>query len=280
MCVCECVCSRAHTCTHPYTLTRARAQVHTFRFNGHSPADPEHERGRKQEKKWARDNADPIAIYEQDLLEKGIATQVRMCVCMYVRMQTCMCVCVHDIACWVRLSCGAGVDFAAPLSCVRAQTHTHEEGRGKKGRKREGGRQGGRPEREKSWGGDIKEKSGAARHCRLWLWRTRPQRLTRALDRRRSLMRSRQRRARRARTPSSSRTSRPPPPLPWRRSLSSPTPQAPITTSRPPPRCVCVCVCVCLCACVLVLVLVLVLVREFGAMGGKGEIGVGYPPAG
>ena len=47
-----------------------------------------------------------------------------------------------------------------------------------------------------------------------------------------------------------------------------------------PAVCVCVCVCVCLCACVLVLVLVLVLVREFGAMGGKGEIGVGYHPAG
>jgi TPP-dependent pyruvate/acetoin dehydrogenase alpha subunit len=29
-------------------------QVHTYRFNGHSPADPEHERGRKDEKAWAR----------------------------------------------------------------------------------------------------------------------------------------------------------------------------------------------------------------------------------
>ena len=40
--------------------------------------------------------------------------------------------------------------------------------------------------------------------------------------------------------------------------------------------CVCVCVLVCLCACVLVLVLV----REFGTMDGKGEISVGYHPAG
>eukprot|EP01041_Mallomonas_annulata_P003157 gene3157-6221_t len=28
--------------------------VHTYRFLGHSPADPEHERGRKDEKKWIR----------------------------------------------------------------------------------------------------------------------------------------------------------------------------------------------------------------------------------
>jgi len=39
-------------------------QVHTFRFTGHSPADPEHERGRKFEKKWARDNHDPLKLYE------------------------------------------------------------------------------------------------------------------------------------------------------------------------------------------------------------------------
>ena len=50
-------------------------QVHTFRFNGHSPADPEHERGRKQEKKWARENTDPIVIYEKELVERGVATQ-------------------------------------------------------------------------------------------------------------------------------------------------------------------------------------------------------------
>mmetsp|Transcript_21020 Transcript_21020/g.66030 ORF Transcript_21020/g.66030 Transcript_21020/m.66030 type:complete len:785 (+) Transcript_21020:47-2401(+) len=39
-------------------------QVHTYRFQGHSPADPEHERGRKAEKKWARAECDPISIFE------------------------------------------------------------------------------------------------------------------------------------------------------------------------------------------------------------------------
>merc|ERR1719364_187266 len=41
-------------------------QVHTYRFQGHSPADLEHERGRKDEKKWARANADPIKILEAE----------------------------------------------------------------------------------------------------------------------------------------------------------------------------------------------------------------------
>jgi TPP-dependent pyruvate/acetoin dehydrogenase alpha subunit len=60
-----------------YVRTKGPAilQVHTFRFNGHSPADPEHERGRKQEKKWAREAADPINIYEAELLERGTVTQ-------------------------------------------------------------------------------------------------------------------------------------------------------------------------------------------------------------
>ncbi|KAL3895016.1 MAG: hypothetical protein SGPRY_013639, partial [Prymnesium sp.] len=44
-------------------------QVHTYRFQGHSPADPEHERGRKQEKMWARAECDPIKIFEAT--EKG-----------------------------------------------------------------------------------------------------------------------------------------------------------------------------------------------------------------
>jgi len=39
-------------------------QVHTYRFNGHSPADPEHERGRKDEKSWARQEQDPIKGFE------------------------------------------------------------------------------------------------------------------------------------------------------------------------------------------------------------------------
>lgn len=46
-------------------------QVHTFRFMGHSPADPEHERGRKDEKKWARAECDPIKIFEQSATEAG-----------------------------------------------------------------------------------------------------------------------------------------------------------------------------------------------------------------
>eukprot|EP00614_Pseudopedinella_elastica_P011746 CAMPEP_0172592566 /NCGR_PEP_ID=MMETSP1068-20121228/11560_1 /TAXON_ID=35684 /ORGANISM="Pseudopedinella elastica, Strain CCMP716" /LENGTH=803 /DNA_ID=CAMNT_0013389615 /DNA_START=67 /DNA_END=2478 /DNA_ORIENTATION=- len=50
-------------------------QVHTFRFTGHSPADPEHERGRKEEKRWARAEADPIATFEEHALANGLATQ-------------------------------------------------------------------------------------------------------------------------------------------------------------------------------------------------------------
>ncbi|EKX42366.1 hypothetical protein GUITHDRAFT_164161 [Guillardia theta CCMP2712] len=50
-------------------------QVHTFRFNGHSPADPEHERGRKDEKKWARNAADPIKIFEDKMLASGKFTE-------------------------------------------------------------------------------------------------------------------------------------------------------------------------------------------------------------
>merc|ERR1711871_687817 len=50
-------------------------QVHTFRFTGHSPADPEHERGRKEEKKWARSDADPLKIFEEYALSQGLATE-------------------------------------------------------------------------------------------------------------------------------------------------------------------------------------------------------------
>lgn len=50
---------------HVRTKGPAILQVHTFRFNGHSPADPEHERNRKDEKKWARKECDPITIFEQ-----------------------------------------------------------------------------------------------------------------------------------------------------------------------------------------------------------------------
>jgi len=40
-------------------------QIHTYRFMGHSPADPEHERGRKVEKRWARAECDPIKLFEE-----------------------------------------------------------------------------------------------------------------------------------------------------------------------------------------------------------------------
>jgi len=49
-------------------------QVHTYRFNGHSPADPEHERGRKDEKAWARAAQDPIKQFEDKYIGNGIFT--------------------------------------------------------------------------------------------------------------------------------------------------------------------------------------------------------------
>merc|ERR1712151_155829 len=60
-----------------YVRTKGPAilQVHTYRFMGHSPADPEHERGRKDEKQWARMNQDPIKAFENFYVEqKGIFT--------------------------------------------------------------------------------------------------------------------------------------------------------------------------------------------------------------
>ena len=53
-------------------------QIHTFRFNGHSPADPEHERGRKDEKKWARLEADPIKIFESYALENKLVSEEQL----------------------------------------------------------------------------------------------------------------------------------------------------------------------------------------------------------
>jgi 2-oxoisovalerate dehydrogenase E1 component len=50
-------------------------QVHTYRFNGHSPADPEHERGRKEEKAWARVEQDPIKIFEDKYTANGVFTE-------------------------------------------------------------------------------------------------------------------------------------------------------------------------------------------------------------
>ncbi|KAL7541752.1 hypothetical protein ACHAXR_011595 [Thalassiosira sp. AJA248-18] len=50
-------------------------QVHTYRFNGHSPADPEHERGRKDEKAWARTDQDPIKKFEEKYTANGVFTE-------------------------------------------------------------------------------------------------------------------------------------------------------------------------------------------------------------
>jgi 2-oxoisovalerate dehydrogenase E1 component len=50
-------------------------QIHTFRFMGHSPADPEHERGRKDEKRWARAEADPIKIFEHLAVQNNICSE-------------------------------------------------------------------------------------------------------------------------------------------------------------------------------------------------------------
>jgi 2-oxoisovalerate dehydrogenase E1 component len=50
-------------------------QVHTYRFNGHSPADPEHERGRKDEKAWARREQDPIKVFETKYIDNGVFTE-------------------------------------------------------------------------------------------------------------------------------------------------------------------------------------------------------------
>jgi len=57
---------------HVRTKGPAILQVHTFRFNGHSPADPEHERNRKDEKRWARKECDPITIFEQSAHAEGL----------------------------------------------------------------------------------------------------------------------------------------------------------------------------------------------------------------
>ena len=51
-------------------------QVHTYRFNGHSPADPEHERGRKDEKAWARQEQDPLKGFESKYIDQlGVFTE-------------------------------------------------------------------------------------------------------------------------------------------------------------------------------------------------------------
>lgn len=61
----------------PPPPSNLRAQVQTYRFQGHSPADPEHERGRKEEKRWARATQDPLTIFEAESLDAGTFTEVR-----------------------------------------------------------------------------------------------------------------------------------------------------------------------------------------------------------
>jgi TPP-dependent pyruvate/acetoin dehydrogenase alpha subunit/pyruvate/2-oxoglutarate/acetoin dehydrogenase E1 component len=56
-------------------------QIHTYRLNGHSPADPEHERGRKDEKRWARAEADPIKLFETFAMENNILSSDEMEIC-------------------------------------------------------------------------------------------------------------------------------------------------------------------------------------------------------
>merc|ERR1719230_1712267 len=51
-------------------------QIHTYRFMGHSPADPEHERGRKDEKRWARQEVDPIKIFEAEPFAEGMGDEL------------------------------------------------------------------------------------------------------------------------------------------------------------------------------------------------------------
>jgi TPP-dependent pyruvate/acetoin dehydrogenase alpha subunit/pyruvate/2-oxoglutarate/acetoin dehydrogenase E1 component len=59
---------------HVRTKGPAILQVHTYRFMGHSPADPEHERGRKDEKGWARAEMDPIKLFEDWAAQSGSFT--------------------------------------------------------------------------------------------------------------------------------------------------------------------------------------------------------------
>lgn len=42
---------------------------------GHSPADPEHERGRKDEKAWAKQYCDPILEFEKKYIANGALTR-------------------------------------------------------------------------------------------------------------------------------------------------------------------------------------------------------------
>eukprot|EP00904_Undaria_pinnatifida_P006264 jgi/Undpi1/2768/HiC_scaffold_14.g06145.m1 len=50
-------------------------QVQTYRLQGHFSADLEHERGRKEERRWAEATQDPILIFEAESLDSGAFTE-------------------------------------------------------------------------------------------------------------------------------------------------------------------------------------------------------------
>jgi pyruvate dehydrogenase E1 component alpha subunit len=47
-------------------------QVHTYRLQGHNPTDSEDQKGRKEEKEWARNEADPIKLFEASARAKEL----------------------------------------------------------------------------------------------------------------------------------------------------------------------------------------------------------------
>ncbi len=52
-------------------------EIKTYRFRGHSMTDPSYYRTREEEQQW-RTTRDPIGIFEQKLLEHGLATQAEL----------------------------------------------------------------------------------------------------------------------------------------------------------------------------------------------------------
>jgi pyruvate dehydrogenase E1 component alpha subunit len=62
---------RAHSSQGPTLL-----EVKTYRFRGHSMADPAYYRTREEEQLW-RSTRDPIGIFEKMLLDEGLATQAQ-----------------------------------------------------------------------------------------------------------------------------------------------------------------------------------------------------------
>ncbi|MDQ2717045.1 MAG: thiamine pyrophosphate-dependent enzyme, partial [Chloroflexota bacterium] len=52
-------------------------EIKTYRFRGHSMADPAYYRTREEEHQW-RTTRDPIGIFEKKLLDEGIAVQTEL----------------------------------------------------------------------------------------------------------------------------------------------------------------------------------------------------------